>query len=219
MRLVFLVTAVILGSILFTNCNIALAKDNLATSEGELNRLAPPKPINVGESRISPASPLYFIKYLRENFEMFLTGSNNALLYRQLEFGRRRLREIQTLIKEKRLDLVDRNLDRYRSSMKSVDELASKVPQEQLQVATTLSQYQDSLRHLYGEIADLPIKQKILLQVDRDRQFDSRLLNNLNVSPRPQILDYLNLRQEVICKFLEKEASATGMSGKIRGCL
>ncbi len=53
---------------------------------------------DIGFSKITPDSPIYFLKALRENFELKLALTPHVKLVRQLEFATRRLREAKTLV-------------------------------------------------------------------------------------------------------------------------
>ena len=69
--------------------------------------------IDIGSSKIYPASPFYFLKTVRENIEMHLAQTPRVKMIRQLEFATRRLREVSSLVSAKREDLISATLERY----------------------------------------------------------------------------------------------------------
>lgn len=74
---------------------------------------------DIGFSRISPASPLYFLKTVRENFELKMALTPHVKLIRQLEFATRRLREAKTLIFQDP-DLIPPTLEKYTMHLKTL---------------------------------------------------------------------------------------------------
>lgn len=67
---------------------------------------------DIGFSKITPNSPIYFLKVLRENFELKLALTPHVKLVRQLEFATRRLREAKTLVWQNQ-DLIAPTLQKY----------------------------------------------------------------------------------------------------------
>lgn len=78
--------------------------------------------VDFGSSRINPASPLYFLKTIREGFEMHLAQTGRVKTIRQLEFATRRLREVNSLISTNRQDLIEATLIRYWSHIQNLPE-------------------------------------------------------------------------------------------------
>jgi len=68
--------------------------------------------VDIGYSQIHPASPLYFLKTIRENIELSLVFTPRIKMLRQLEFATRRLRETKALISITE-DLIPPTLERY----------------------------------------------------------------------------------------------------------
>ncbi|MBI2018160.1 hypothetical protein HYS96_00460 [Candidatus Daviesbacteria bacterium] len=97
MRITIVPLAFFLSAVIFlASCNSALAYEN-----------------DIGQSQINPASPLYFLKAVRESLEMHFAQTTNIKLIRSLEFATRRLREVKSLIPGNRQDLIEPTLDRY----------------------------------------------------------------------------------------------------------
>src|SRR3989344_5655222 len=75
---------------------------------------------DIGQSKIHPAHPLYFLKTIRENLEMRLVSTHRVKLIRQMEFATRRLREVKSLIGNSHEDLIEPTLERYWSHVREL---------------------------------------------------------------------------------------------------
>lgn len=97
MRFTIIPLALFLSAVIFlTSCSTAFADEN-----------------DIGQSQIHPAHPLYFLKAVKESLEMHFAQTSHVELIRRLEFAQRRLREVKSLIRTNRQDLIEPTLDRY----------------------------------------------------------------------------------------------------------
>lgn len=151
--------------------------------------------IEIGDSLIDPTSPFYFLKTIRERIEQTLQLSDHSKTIGQVEFAHRRLREVNSLVNNKRQDLIEVTLEKYRHH----GELAFKKSAENfnlgLDVAEGLSSQIDVLVRIYDQIGDPNGKRAIRASVIRLEENMDKFLGQ-----RSEI----DLRQTQACQFLMK---------------
>lgn len=109
---IVLAVSVLSAGIFLTSCGTVLAQDS--TQSAQIN--VP----DIGKSQIHPAYPLYFLKTIREYFEFKFAPLPRTKMIRQLEFSTRRIREVKSLVKISREDLIEPTLERYWSHLTTV---------------------------------------------------------------------------------------------------
>ena len=140
---------------------------------------------DIGYSKIHPASPLYFLKTIRENLELKFAGSVRVKMLRQMEFATRRLREAKTLISVNQ-DLIPPTLERYSSSLNSL-------PKEILE--------KDVSNHL--EVLQQMHKSSSSLSKMAIRSAMNKIINRADVPAAAKL---------TVCKFFLKEASSSALN-------
>lgn len=171
---------IILGS-----CNIAYAQDD------------------IGQSKIHPAHPLYFLKAVRESLEMHFAQTPNVKMLRQLEFATRRLREVKSLIFENRQDLIAANLERYWFHMNTVLEYRPREEWLILILRSTIASHIDALEKIYKQVEERSAKISI-------RSVIFRVITGSDI-PKED-------RQKG-CRFLAKEATSSALNEVERAIL
>lgn len=175
-----IVLAVILSSFVFLgSCSAVYAQDT-----------------DIGQSKIHPAHPLYFLKTIRERMEMYFAQTPRVKMIRQLEFATRRIREVKSLIPKKREDLIEPTLERYWSHMNTV--LQYKPSPEELTVLLnqTISLHLNVFENIYIKIGDKRARMSIRTAI-------FRVLDNSDITGNARIDG---------CKFLSKEASSSALN-------
>ena len=206
MRVSLVVAFLALGSFLLSSCNQVLAiTQNPTSTSATLDDVSDfkidPGALEVGDSLISPASSLYFLKALRERIESLMSGSPQVLAQRDLEFSVRRLREVKSLIEEKREDLIETTLERYKNHLN----ILKGVPNgdEGLAVALTL----------YYQTSNPAAKRSIRASISAVIRYNEELMNNLqNDILKKQLSDNVSLRQIAACQFLAKETALSDLN-------
>ncbi len=140
---------------------------------------------NIGQSRISPASPLYFLKTIRENIELKFAATPRVGQIRQLEFATRRLREVKSLIPITRQDLIEPTLERYWYHLQAVDNAGE-----------VLGIHIETLESIYSQVSNKRARMAIRATVNRI----------------VQRADLLGSAKVPACNFLTKEASSSGLN-------
>lgn len=190
-----IVLALTFYSLLFLgSCNIALAQDN-----------------DIGQSKIHPAHPFYFLKAIRENFEMYFAQTPNVKMIRQLEFATRRLREVKTLIDKNRQDLIEPTLERYWFHMKTVIEYRPREEWLTRLLNYTIATHLNVLELVYEKIDEKRAKMSIRTQI-------YRILKNSDITGEPRLAG---------CDYLSKEATSAALTevereilkGRLQNCL
>lgn len=92
---------VLTAVILFFFSNPVFAKESFSASN------------DIGVSKITPVSPFYFLKTIREDLELKFAKTPRDQTLKQLEFAIRRLREAKILTATPNQDLVQPTLERY----------------------------------------------------------------------------------------------------------
>jgi len=171
--LTFLLIVIFLGS-----CNSTFAKEN-----------------EIGQSRIHPAHPLYFLKTIRENLENSFALTDRVKLIRQLEFSTRRLREVKALVSINRQDLIAPTLERYWFHIAHLD-LNLKDEEVMLKIRQSLVVHLQTLEVIYGSLSNPEAK----------RVVRSVIYKTLSIPALPIFA------QASVCNFLAKEASSSALN-------
>lgn len=150
----------------------------------------------IGQARIHPASPLYFLKTIRESLELKFAGTPRVRMIRELEFATRRLREVKSLITGNHQDLIEPTLERYWYYL-------SKLPDKDLTDKELVLRIKESL------IIHLEILQKVYIQTTNVRA-KMAIRSAINkMLGRAEVPDYV---RQTGCKFLAKEASSSALN-------
>lgn len=177
MRITIVLTLTAL--IFLSSCSLALASVN-----------------EIGESRIHPASPFYFLKTLRENLELKFAGTPRVRMLRQLEFGTRRLREVKSLIPTTHQDLIFPNLERYSSYISSLPDKDLTDEEAAARIKESLVIHLNVLQTIYDQISNREAKMAI-------RSVLNRIIKRADVPISAKL---------PVCNFLSKEASSSALN-------
>lgn len=150
---------------------------------------------DIGASRISPASVVYFLKTVRENLEMKLAFTPHVKLIRQLEFATRRLREVKSLVAG-REDLIQPTLERYWSHISALPDKDLSDEEVATRIKESLTVHLEVLEQIYHKVTNKSAKMALRAAVNRIVQ---RM--DLSVSSRISA-----------CRFLEREATSIALT-------
>lgn len=171
--------AVLAITILLSSCSSVLAFEN-----------------DIGESKLHPASLLYFLKGVREAVEFKMAFTPRVKLFRQLEFATRRLREVKSLISVGREDLIATTLEQYWYYINSLPQKGLEEEEIGLRIKESLTIHLETLERIYEKVTDNHGKIAI-------RSAINRIIKRSDVPG-----DSKNLA----CNFLAKEASGSGLT-------
>lgn len=119
---------------------------------------------DIGQSRIDPSSPFYFLKVVRENIEFKLAVTDRVKALRDLEFATRRLRESRALI-SKDQELIVPTLEKYKYHIKNLDYLLNekKLKDEEVLIRTrqSLVVHLEILSRLYQTLSSARAKMAV----------------------------------------------------------
>lgn len=150
----------------------------------------------IGQSRIHPAHPLYFLKTVRENLELKFAGTTKVVYIRRLEFATRRLREVKSLIGVGRFELIISALENYLSQINALPDKGMQEKDILKMIGDNLSIHLEVLQALYSQIETPRAKMAIRAAINRIMQRE-----DLPIPAR-----------ENICNFMEKEASSSALN-------
>lgn len=160
------------------SCNNVLAQEN-----------------NIGYSKIHPASPLYFLKAIRENTEMALAQTQSVKTIRRLEFATRRLREAKTLLTNSQ-DLIPPTLERYIAHLNSLTDKHQPNDQFAPILKNSLVIHLQTLEQIYDQALNLRAKMAI-------RSAMNRIIQRADVPTSAKV---------PVCDFFLKEASSSALN-------
>lgn len=150
---------------------------------------------DIGYSRLTPASPLYFLKAVRESFEQRFTNTPGGKLALHLEFSFRRLREAKTLLSQNQ-ELIAPTLERYNSEMNSLPDKDLGKDPFKLKIIEAVNIDLASLEQMYSQTPTLGAKMAI-------RAAMNRIIQRADVSSAAGI---------PVCVLFSKEASSSALN-------
>lgn len=178
-----------------------------------LTFVSPIYAVDIGQSRISPASPLYFLKSVREILELKLAPTTHIRSLRELEFANRRIREVKSLVNTPHEDLIQPTLEKYWSGLGQLIGIADMRDENQAaQVTRSINSHMNLLREIFSQVSSGQAKRAIRATVFRLSGWDERLISKLNKGK------HFSFAQEVInskskaCSFLAQEASSSALN-------
>lgn len=168
---------------------------------------------NIGQSQINPSSPLYFLKAVREVLELKFAATTNTKALRQLEFATRRIREVKSLVKTPRQDLIEPTLYRYLSNMQELTGLVNlKDNDSASQVIDLAGLHMTILQAVYGQVSDLRARMSIRVTVDKLSEWDQQLIGRLDLIKQPSLINKVTALKLSGCNFLAREASSSALN-------
>jgi len=168
---------------------------------------------NIGASRISPASPLYFLKSVREILELKFAGTTNIKTLRQIEFATRRIREVKSLVKTSRQDLIEPTLEKYLFHLGELLGIVDlKDPGFVTEVSGNVTAHMNVLQAVYGQVSDRRALMSIRATINSLSKWDQELIDRLNLAKKESAAKQLSISKLFGCNFLAKEASSSGLN-------
>ena len=171
--------------------------------------LPDPGAVEIGDSLITPVSPLYFLKAIREKIELALASKKEDKINKELEFAQRRLREVNNLIKSNHQDLIEPTLEHYQDYIIELDSLATNDNPAKSVIAQALARHLDILQRLYDSVGLPRAKMSIMSAIEKAEGYNRELLVKLDLSEQQKLIKEIALRQVLACKFMAREASSS----------
>lgn len=175
---------------------------------------------DIGQSRIHPASPLYFLKSVREILELKFAGTTRVRAYRQLEFATRRLREVNSLLPTSRQDLIVPTLERYAWHMGELRGIVGLRDVEMMgKVSSTTQAHMDTLLSVYQQVSSQDAKRSLRATVYRLTEWDQELIEKLESVSETSFNQQIAKSKLSGCQFLSQEASNSALNEVERSVL
>lgn len=171
MRITILPLAFFIAAYIFlSTCNTAFAQDATPSAHQ----------VDIGYSKIHPASPFYFLKAVREKLEMEFAQTYRVKMLRHLEFATRRLREVKTLLSINQTELVPPTLERYAAHLKEITDKPKKNDPFLSLMQNNLNTHIKTLEEIYYKTTDPRAKLFLRSTMNRmiqraDVQIDDKL--------------------------------------------
>lgn len=151
---------------------------------------------DIGVSKITPASAIYFLKTIREAIEFKLALTPRVKALRELEFATRRLREVKSLISLNHQDLIQETLERYYAHLQYMSELGVQDSEIETRLKESLTIHLEVLEQIYPQLTDKSARLAV-------RSAVNRIVQKRDLSPFALI---------PACNFLSKEATSSGIN-------
>lgn len=167
----------------------------------------------IGASRISPASPLYFLKSVREILELKFAPSTGIRASRQLEFATRRIRETVSLSGDSKENLIAPTMEKYWSHLRELFGITDLHNENQLlQIQNSLKLHADALEDLYFEISDPRAQRSVRTSIFRISVWENDLIEKLLSVDEVSIAEQFREAKINACTFLANEASSSALN-------
>ncbi len=168
---------------------------------------------DIGQSQITPASPLYFLKAVREILEFKFAGTTKVKAYRQLEFATRRIREVNSLVKTPREDLIAPTLEKYAWHLQELGGIVSLQDKDMMgQVSEVVALHMNVLQKDLGQLTNQQAKRSIRLAVFKISEWNQKIISQLNLPNQASTLGKLISVKLLGCNFLSREASSSALN-------
>lgn len=179
MRITFILPILLSALIFLGSCNLAFAEST-----------------EIGSSQINPSSPFYFLKTIRESFEIHFASTPRTQRVRRLEFATRRLREVKALVSVGREDLIQPTLERYWSQINSLPDKNLEDNEIASLIGGTIANHISILEGVYTQIKNPTAKMAIRSVINK---FSGRS-------------DLFSQTRSSVCAFLSQEASSSALN-------
>ncbi|MBI2330542.1 hypothetical protein HYU94_04050 [Candidatus Daviesbacteria bacterium] len=168
---------------------------------------------NLGEARIHPASPLYFLKSVREILELKFAGATHIRALRNLEFTTRRIREVKSLVKTSRQDLIEPTLERYWATLSELKGLVNLKDEITVsQVSGAAASQMAALQDIYYQVSDPRAKRSLRTAINRVSEWEQQMIVQLNLFKQYSQAQQVMTSKLSACNFLAQEASNSALN-------
>lgn len=216
MRITIVLAILALSYSLLIPCNLVYAQN--ASSSGSINldslgSLDQAGAVEIGQSKIAPNSPFYFLKAIREKIENILASTSQSKVSLKLELAQRRLRESKTLLSAQKQDLLPPTLERYKLHLDEARNLSSSNSGLKMSVGEAISRHLDVLQRMYDSVGNPRAKQAIRSAIEKAQDENQQILDSLDLTSQQQLIRKIALRQALACQFLQRESSSSALNG------
>ncbi|MBU1000689.1 hypothetical protein KKE78_04835, partial [Patescibacteria group bacterium] len=166
----------------------------------------------LGQSQITPASPFYFLKSVREILELKFAGTTQVAAARELEFSTRRIREVKGLANT-RQDLIEPTLYQYLFHLQEfIGKANLKDPNFAIEVSKNITGQMSVLQAVYSNVSDKRAQMSIRATINNLSKFDLKLIDGFDLAEKPLLAKQIADSRLSACDFLKKEASSSALN-------
>lgn len=200
---IILAVLAIYSGIYLSSCDITFAQATPSAKMSWEKLATDPGALDVGRSLISPNSPLYFLKNLREKLEIKTSPDEKTKAIRELEFSIRRIREVKSLIKSGKEDLVPATLEKYKEHLKNSKSWLRTVGADSMvEAGSGVARHLYVLKSLYLEATTKEAKRALMGASKAAYDYNNKLMEDLSVGEQQALIKNIALRQAAFCQFL-----------------
>ncbi|MDO8573779.1 MAG: DUF5667 domain-containing protein, partial [Candidatus Daviesbacteria bacterium] len=161
----------------------------------------------------TPASPLYFLKSVREILELRSADNLDIKARLQLQFANRRIREMRSLIGTSHEDLIEPALTRYAAHLQEFTNIANFSDKGlKTKIAEITTEHMKILQVIYGTVSEQRAKRSIRVAVHKLSQWDNILMNKIDPIYDSWFTEQITLSKLSGCDFLSGEASSSAIT-------
>ncbi len=171
----------------------------ISSSAGDLKRLTSSGELTAAE--ISPASWLFFIRTLKENFEYSFAEDKLA---KKFEFPKNRVKEAYSAHQDGREDLIEPLMEEYRNLYSYF--YSSPFGNVKVKMIQRFSSDINLLVALYGEVEDERAKRAIRASIDRIQAYNWKVLTDPNIIQGTDLLAEVKPSLFMACNLIGNEA-------------
>lgn len=165
----------------------------------------------IGQSRINPASPLYFLKSVWEIAQLKFAKTTESKAGLQLKFAAANIEEVNSLVGSSHQDLIQPTLESYFSHLK---ELSGTFNLSNVKMVAEISKavnlHMNVLQTIYPQVSQDGARRSIRMSIYRLAEWQGNYAAKLSALKEPT--------EEIIssklsgCSFLTKEASSSALN-------
>lgn len=164
-------------------------------------------------ARISPSSPLYFLKSVREILELKFAPTTHIRSLRELEFANRRIREVKSLVNTPGEDLIQPTLEKYWSGLGQLIGISDLRDENQAaEVTRSINLHMNLLQEIFSQVSSVQAKRSIRATVFRLSGWDERLISKLSAGKHFTFVQEVINSKSSACSFLAQEASSSALN-------
>lgn len=168
---------------------------------------------DIGKSRITPASPLYFLKSIQEIWQLKFAKTPEDRDFNRLKFLTRRVAEVKSLIGTPREELIEPTLEKYWFQFRELQSITNlKDWDTAKQVSYQVMAHLDNLQRVFPQVSNQRAKKSIRLIVNRISEWEGGFMGQVELFGQLTFTADITNSRLSGCNFLSKEASSSALN-------
>lgn len=169
--------------------------------------------VYLGQSKINAASPLYFLKSVKEILQLRLAKTPEGRALYELAFAASRIREVNSLAGTSQEYLIEPTLEKYWSQVQAIKGQANLGDHDiAKRVSGAVVEHMANLQMVSSKLSDSRAKRSIRLTTTRLVDWEAQLVSKLTELSQPLMAQKVMNSMLSGCNFLSKEASSSALN-------